>query len=176
MVAGALGDISAPSPPPNSWAARTEADIALWHVAMGAGASWQLPPAAGPETLRTLYLFEGPQLSIDGHGIGASTAAVVDATVPLTLQAGPGPIEFMMLQGRPIGEPVAQYGPFVMNTQDEIQAAFEDYNRTEFGGWPWPCDDPVHRNAEGRFAKHADGRTEDQGPFIVQGQPLHEQG
>ncbi len=65
-----------------------------------------------------------------------------------------------MLQGRPINEPVAQYGPFVMNTQAEIQQAFADYQRTAFGGWPWPASDPVHPREQGRFAKHADGRVE----------------
>ncbi len=165
MVAGALGDTQAPQPPPNSWAARPEADIAIWHIAMEGGASWELPPAVGPDTLRTLYLFEGPQLHIDNEEIGSSTGAVVDASVPLALRAGPEPVEFMMLQGRPIGEPVAQYGPFVMNTEAEIRAAFDDYNRTEFGGWPWPSNDPVHLEAKGRFAKHADGRVEERGPL-----------
>ena len=65
-----------------------------------------------------------------------------------------------MLQGKPIGEPVAQYGPFVMNTQQEIQEAMADYRRTQFGGWPWPSNDHVHPRESGRFAKHADGREE----------------
>ena len=65
-----------------------------------------------------------------------------------------------MLQGRPIGEPVAQYGPFVMNTRAEIEQAFADYRRTGFGGWPWPTDDPVTTREAGRFARHADGRVE----------------
>jgi hypothetical protein len=48
----------------------------------------------------------------------------------------------------------------VMNTQAELQQAFDDYRRTEFGGWPWPDNAPVHGAEPVRFAKHADGRTE----------------
>jgi hypothetical protein len=55
---------------------------------------------------------------------------------------------------------VAQYGPFVMNTQEELQRAFGDYQRTLFGGWPWPENAPVHGRDPVRFAKHADGRVE----------------
>jgi hypothetical protein len=47
-----------------------------------------------------------------------------------------------------------------MNTPAEIQQAFLDYQRTEFGGWHWPSRGPVHPRGEGRFAKHADGRVE----------------
>ncbi|MFZ9886987.1 MAG: pirin-like C-terminal cupin domain-containing protein, partial [Myxococcota bacterium] len=70
------------------------------------------------------------------------------------------PVELLLLQGRPIGEPVAQDGPFVMNTAQEIREAFYAYQRTRFGGWPWPSDGPVHGPSAGRFARHVDGRVE----------------
>ena len=47
-----------------------------------------------------------------------------------------------------------------MNTRAEIQQAITDYQRTRYGGWPWPSDDPVHPREAQRFAKHADGRVE----------------
>jgi quercetin 2,3-dioxygenase len=55
---------------------------------------------------------------------------------------------------------VMQYGPFVMNHGEEIHRALMEYQRTHFGGWPWPSDDPNHGPAETRFARHADGRVE----------------
>ena len=65
-----------------------------------------------------------------------------------------------MLQGRPIGEPVAHHGPFVMNTNAELREAFLDYRRGSFGTWPWKKSDPVHPRAAGRFATHADGQVD----------------
>jgi hypothetical protein len=47
-----------------------------------------------------------------------------------------------------------------MNTRAELEQAFKDYQRTQFGGWPFPVNAPVHPRAQGRFAKHADGRVE----------------
>ncbi len=157
MIAGSLGEAEPPSPPPASWASRTEADVSIWHIVMEPGTTWTLPQAASADTVRTLYVFEGDGLEIGGEPVARSTGAVVDPTVAVELSAD-GRVEILMLQGRPLGEPVAQYGPFVMNTRAEIQQAFEDYQRTQFGGWPWDRDDPVHGIDGERFARHAERR------------------
>ncbi len=114
---------------------------------------------ARPTPTRTLYVFEGGELDVDGEPIAASTGVVVDAARDVPLRAAER-TEILMLQARPLDEPVAQYGPFVMNTRAEIQQAFADYQRTQFGGWPWDRDDPVHGIDHDRFARHADGRVE----------------
>ncbi len=160
VVAGALAGLTPPSPPPNSWAARPESELAIWHIALDDGASWDLPPTIGPDIVRTLYVFEGGGIQAGRHTLAANTGALVRSDAPVTLHAAAGPVELMVLQGRPIGEPVARYGPFVMNTDAEIEQAFVDYRETAFGGWPWDLDAPHHGPTKGRFARHADGREE----------------
>ena len=55
---------------------------------------------------------------------------------------------------------MAQHGPFVMNTQQEIREAMADYGRTQFGGWPWGEREVVYAREKGRFALHSDGVEE----------------
>ena len=159
VVAGNLGSTKAPPPPPNSWAARAAADVAIWTIKMGPNAQWTMP-AVGSTANRTLYLFRGKAVDIDGRPMHLNTMARLRADSAITVRNGDEEAEFLLLQGRPIGEPVVQYGPFVMNSRAEIQQAFEDYHRTGFGGWPWPADDPVFPRTQGRYARHADGRLE----------------
>ncbi len=158
VVAGVLGDHRAPAPPPSSWAARPESDIAIWTIRMAKGARWTLPPARSG-TNRTLYVHVGDEVRIAGREVRPTHAVRVRPDVELALDNGASETEVLLLQGRPIGEPVVQYGPFVMSTRDEIRKAIIDYQRTEYGGWPWPNDGPVHARDEGRFAIHADGRS-----------------
>lgn len=159
VVAGDLGDAHAPSPPPDSWAARAKADLAIWVVRMEAGAAWTVPPAR-PGTDRTLYVYEGEGLTVAGTAVPPGTGARVQGDAALALAAGPTEARLLVLQGRPIAEPVVQYGPFVMNTRAEIQQAFAEYQATGFGGWPWPKEGPVHPRDAGRFARFPDGRVE----------------
>jgi redox-sensitive bicupin YhaK (pirin superfamily) len=159
VIAGRLHDTPL-APPPDSWAAREESDVAIWTIRMAPGARWTLPAAKGEGTRRSLYFFKGASLSVGGREIDSHAAIELRGDTAAELANGREAAEFLLLQGKPIGEPVAQHGPFVMNTQAEIVQAFADYRSTQFGGWPWPDAAPVHGRDTARFARHPDGREE----------------
>lgn len=159
VVAGDLEGSTPPPPPPASWAADPANDVAIWHLTMATGSAWVLPAARRPDTNRVAYVFSGPGASFDGEAVGPRTGAVLRTDRDVVVDAA-GETEILVLQGRPIAEPVAQYGPFVMNDRAGIEQAFRDYQRTGFGGWPWPADDPVHAADPGRFALRPDGSRE----------------
>jgi hypothetical protein len=149
------------APPPDSWASQADADVAIWTLRMEPGARWTLPAAVNAAARRRLYFFQGESADVAGQTITQHAAIELRAASAVELfNSGRDVAEFLLLQGRPIGEPVAQYGPFVMNTEAELKQAFDDYRRTEFGGWPWPDHAPVHGPERVRFARHADGRVE----------------
>ena len=158
IIAGSFGPIQAPSPPPKSWASRPGSDVAIWTLKMAPGARFVLP-AATAGTNRTLYFFRGKDLRIGERTIPVRNGIELRSDREVPIDNGSDESELLMLQGRPIAEPVAQHGPFVMNTSAEIQKAYADYRATRFGGWPWPSDGPVH-DRDARFARHADGRLE----------------
>jgi redox-sensitive bicupin YhaK (pirin superfamily) len=160
VVAGAMNKAQGLPPPPHSWASQADSDLAIFTIRMEPGARWTLSAAANPQTRRQLYFFKGATLNAAGETMGVRSVIEVRSTDAIEIINGEETSELLMLQGRPIGEPVAQYGPFVMNTQEEIHQAFADYRRTEFGGWPWGPSDPVHPREKGRFAQHASGVLE----------------
>ncbi|WP_404300832.1 pirin family protein [Alicycliphilus denitrificans] len=163
VIAGALQGAGAPlPPPPESWAAQDDADVAIWTLRLEPGARWTLPPACGQGTRRMLYWFVGTGLTIAGEPQAGHAALEVVAERALELlNSGADTVECLLLQGRPIAEPVVQYGPFVMNSQQEIMQALQDYRRTQFGGWPWGASDPVHGAEHRRFARHPGSQVDE---------------
>jgi quercetin 2,3-dioxygenase len=158
VIAGPIGEVRALPPPPRSWAAKPESEVAIWTIKMAPGAQWTLPRAPAGAG-RSLYFFRGSGIRISDRAIPTSSRIEL-GEAEVAIVNGPDEGELLLLQGRPIGEPVAKYGPFVMSTPAELQQAFADYQRTGFGGWPWPSDGPVHARTEGRFARYPDGRVE----------------
>jgi redox-sensitive bicupin YhaK (pirin superfamily) len=107
-----------------------------------------------------LFFYEGSSVEVGEEKISAHQAIELFADKQVVIKNGNSESSFLVLQGKPINEPVAQYGPFVMNTQAEIQQAYMEYQQTQFGGWPWPSYDNVHPREKGRFAKYPDGKLE----------------
>ena len=156
---GGQSVIKALTPPPTSWASEPDADVAIWVVTLEPGASLVLP-AASTGTRRALYLTSGKTLTIGDHAFNDSVMVEVRADVEAPLHNhGTEVVEVLMLQGRPIGEPVVAHGPFVANTQEELLQAIREYERTEFGGWPWPSPAHTHGKSD-RFAQYPDGSVE----------------
>jgi redox-sensitive bicupin YhaK (pirin superfamily) len=73
-----------------------------------------------------IYVFEGDAL-IEGTALPQHTFAVLSAGENILVSAGHDGARFILVAGKPIGEPIVQYGPFVMTTETEIQQALTDY-------------------------------------------------
>jgi len=145
-------------PPPDSWAANPDNDVAVMRIVVKPGGKMVLPRAnKGEEGVnRMMYLLDGLDgIKIDGKIVNQKMCITLDSTKDVSLELpeeAQNATEFLVLQGRPIDELVASHGPFVMNTQQEIRQAFHDYQRTRFGGWPWQRDDMIFPQDKGRFA------------------------
>ena len=121
VLAGTLAGVTGPAPTP--------ARIAYAHVELEAGADFgQDLPAAWTASVVPLHgavLIEGTQVPADAVALlGAGSTLAVHAETAAT---------FMVLAGEPLGEPIAQYGPFVMNTRGEIEQAILDYQEGRMG-------------------------------------------
>jgi hypothetical protein len=159
VIAGRMKDVVAPQPAPDSWAADPTNEVGIWLVKMAPNAEWNVPRDS-EGIHRTVYFYKGSALRIHGVSIPVYHSADLPAEKDITVENGDDPAYILVLQGKPIDEPVVQQGPFVMNTQEEIRQAYADYRKTHFGGWPWPRYDNVHSRGKSRFARYRDGREE----------------
>jgi quercetin 2,3-dioxygenase len=159
IVAGNFGGKTALPPAPGSWASNPDNEVAVWIIQMEAGAKWTIP-AASETVSRSLFFFKGSSIEIENQEVFSNHSISLKGNATIEIRNGSETSRFLFLQGTPINEPVVQYGPFVMNSNAEIQQAMSDYRKTQFGGWPWPRYDMVHGPSAGRFAKYADGKME----------------
>jgi redox-sensitive bicupin YhaK (pirin superfamily) len=93
-------------------------------ISLPAGARFTHPIHAGYNAF--VYVYEG-SVSVDGKAVPQYSAGVLGDGEQVTLQAGDAGVRAVLIAARPLGEPVVQYGPFVMNTREEIEQALADY-------------------------------------------------
>lgn len=159
IIAGDFNETKALDTTPDSWAADPENEVAVWLIKLKANGKLQLPVASSKAN-RSIYFYKGNSLKANETPIHEQQGADLNPEFETILENGDEEAHLLLLQGRPIGEPVVQQGPFVMNSQEEIYQTIMEYQRTQFGGWPWPKNEFVHPRERGRFAIHADGREE----------------
>lgn len=163
IIAGEFAEVSAIEPPPNSWASKKDCvTIYLVKINKAGKVNFKAVPT---NVNRSLYFFSGENLACTSGEkkqiIGERSCIELESTADIIIENNSNSeIELLFLQAQIINEPVTQYGPFVMNTREEIIKAFDDYQKTQFGGWPWPRPDMVHGSKIERFAKYPDGRIE----------------
>jgi redox-sensitive bicupin YhaK (pirin superfamily) len=160
LIAGEFAGKNGLPPPPDSWASDPDHEVSVLLIQLAPHGKIRIPKAS-KKASRIAYFYEGDQLSLSGTRVGKRSGHLVHADRDLDLVASGTGAEILILQSKPIGEPVVQHGPFVMNSRDEIMQAFADYRRTEFGGWPWKKPDMTHGPEIRRFAKYTDGRIEE---------------
>jgi redox-sensitive bicupin YhaK (pirin superfamily) len=145
--------------PKNSWAKDPSNEVNILLIKMKSGGVFNFPKAS-IKTHRTLYVFGGQSININEETIAGKHALFLDSEKDLNVIATSEDVEILLLEAKPIGEPIVQHGPFVMNTRQEIYQTIQDYQRTEFGGWKWPRHDMIHGPKIEKFAKYPDGHIE----------------
>ena len=132
LIAGTLGDHVGPG--------STYTPITVVHATISPGSQLQLPWPAEFNALAYVLSGHG-SVGVERAPIRSGQLAVFGAGDAITIAAGPDkaaaePLEVYLLGGQPIREPVAQYGPFVMNTRAELQQAMDDFQAGRLGTVP----------------------------------------
>lgn len=125
VIAGRVGEVTGPIEQPAT-------QPVYLDIQLDAGATWEYPLPEDHSAFA--YVFEGGiELGADDAGPLAAQELAMLAGGPLvTMRAGRDGGRLILVAGRPLGEPVARHGPFVMNTQLELRQAFEDFQAGRF--------------------------------------------
>ena len=125
VIAGEFNGVRGP--------ASTFTPINVWDVRLGADAQVMLPLPQGHNAM--IAVLSG-HVTVDGQGLGEADVARLGPEAAGAMVQADGAAMLLVLTGEPINEPVVGYGPFVMNTEEEINTAINDFNAGRFGSMP----------------------------------------
>ena len=131
LISGKFEEKESPAAPPNSWANDINNHFAVWIINLKSKGSFLIPKTILGIN-RSLYILKNTNIQVNNDSIDPNSMVELFSEQNVILKNNGHDTRILMLQGRPINEPIERYGPFVMNTRSEIQEAFLDYNRTGF--------------------------------------------
>lgn len=157
VISGQFNGQDAIQRPPFSWAYAKENKVNIYMIHLEPHAEVTIPATTSTST-RFCYFYNGPELNIEGVVIDFKHLVELKPDVNIHLKNGAEIGRIMWLEGEPIGAPVAMRGPFVLNSDQELNTAFARYRQTHFGHWPWPSPAPVFKREQPRFASYKSGK------------------
>ncbi len=157
LIAGNLDGQKALTPNPDSWAVDPENKVQIWTIKLHPNAKYTIK-GIDENITRTLYFYKGNGIAINDTQVNVKKLVHLDSKETIDIENSSETAYLFFLQGKPINEPLVQHGPFVANSQEEIQEAMQEYRKTKFGGWPYNTNEPVHDKNRGRFAKFPNGK------------------
>lgn len=156
VILGEYAGVKSIDPLKHSWAMDPAHHVGIVLVDMEPNTTFTLQ-ATSPTMNRYIFFYDGKStINVEGHEINERYLVDANGGENIQIKNGTSFSKLIILEGEPINEPVAAYGPFVMNTEQELRDAFREYQVTEFGGWPWGDKetDLVHPKDAGRFASY----------------------
>ncbi|MFW1754552.1 pirin family protein [Acinetobacter wanghuae] len=156
VISGAFKHTDAIPRPPHSWAAASENKVNIYLITLAPEAELTIPATTSTSN-RFCYFYEGKTLDVEDQTIDFKHLVELKADADIHLKSGLLESRILWLEGEPINAPVAMRGPFVLNSNEELDAAFRRYRETHFGEWPWPSPAPVFEKAQPRFATYNGG-------------------
>ena len=162
LISGKFEGKEPQAAPANSWANDINNHFAVWIINLKSNGSFLIPKTKEGIS-RSIYIQKNTHIKVNNFSIPPHSMVELFSEQDVYLKNNKHNSRILLLQGRPINEPIEKYGPFVMNTKSEIQEAFKDYHRTGFGGWKWTNSGPTHGQYNGRFAKLINGEIDKPG-------------
>lgn len=134
-----------------SWASDEKSRLRILLIDVEADASITIDGVS--ETLnRNLYFFEGEQVNVDGETLSGKRSLKLKGDADFVIQGAGTLARLLLLEAEPIGEPIINDGPMIMNTMDEVLQGYRDYWETHYGEWEWDTKDPVHEKETPRMS------------------------
>ena len=156
LVAGSYDNLESVDPLPHSWAFDRNHHVGIWVIKLFPNAEISIPKVSSTLN-RMLYNIRGEGIHIDNEAIAPYHCTQLNGDEKILIKNSDTDTLLLLLEAEPINEPVVAYGPFVMNSRQEIEQTINDFRRTEFGGWPWSSPEPVNELNDRRFASYNNG-------------------
>jgi len=158
LYCGTYGGRSLYSPNPDSWA-KEENSVRIMKAVLQPGASFSLDALPGGVD-RNVYFVSGKDAVMDGTRIKPNLRFKTVRETSINIVNGEEKSEFWILEGRPIGEKQAAFGPVILKDLDEVRSSMYEIRVNEFKEWPWGVMDVTNPLDMGRELHRPDGSVE----------------